>query len=96
MGGWYDLYSDDVFRQFTAMRTSASPAARQSQLIVGPWPHALSDSTKTGSLDFGARSLFDLDAAELRWYDRWLKGCPEWRRARRADPALRHGRERLA
>jgi putative CocE/NonD family hydrolase len=74
MGGWYDLYSDDVFRQFTAMRKSASPAARQSQLIVGAWPHLLSDSTKTGSLDFGARSMVDLDAAELRWYERWLKG----------------------
>ncbi len=76
MGGWYDLYSDDVFRQFTAMRAAPSPAARHSQLIVGAWPHALSASTKTGSLDFGARSLLDLEAAELRWYDRWLKGMP--------------------
>jgi putative CocE/NonD family hydrolase len=73
MGGWYDLYADDVFRQFAAMRGSASPAARHSQLIVGPWPHALSASTRTGSLDFGARSLLDLESAELRWFDRWLK-----------------------
>ncbi len=76
IGGWYDVYADDVFRQFAGMRASSSPAARQSQAIVGAWTHPLSVGTKTGSLDFGARSLFDLDAAELRWYDRWLKGIP--------------------
>lgn len=76
MGGWYDLYADDVFRQFAALRASASAAARRSQLIVGAWPHALSASTRTGSLDYGARSLFDLEAAERRWFDRWLKEMP--------------------
>ncbi len=76
MGGWYDLYADDVFRQFAAMRASASPGARQSRLIVGAWPHLLSGSTQTGSLDFGARSMVDLDAAERRWFDRWLKDVP--------------------
>ncbi len=86
MGGWYDLYADDVFRQFAAMRASASGPARQSQLIVGPWPHALSASTVTGSLDFGARSLMDLDAAERRWYDRWLRGEPN---GAEDDPPIR-------
>ena len=90
MGGWYDLYADDVFRQLTAMRAGPGRAAgrsgasgaadgspaRHSQLIVGPWPHLLSASTRTGSLDFGARSVLDLEAAERRWYDRWLRDEP--------------------
>jgi putative CocE/NonD family hydrolase len=74
MGGWYDLYADDVFRQFAALRASRSEAARGSRLIVGPWPHLLSASTKTGSVDFGARSMLDLMAEETRWFDHWLKG----------------------
>ena len=86
MGGWYDLYADDVFRQFTAMRAAPSAAARRSQLVVGPWPHLLSDTTRTGSLDFGARSLLDLDAAEVRWYDRWLKEIPN---GAEDDPPIR-------
>jgi len=86
MGGWYDVYADDAFRQLAAMRASSSPAARRSQLILGPWAHPLAVTTKTGSLDFGARSLFDLDAAELRWYDRWLKGIPN---GAEDDPPIR-------
>jgi putative CocE/NonD family hydrolase len=75
MGGWYDLYADDVFRQFAALRAT-NGAARHSQVIVGPWPHLLSASTTTGSLDFGARSMLDLEAAELRFMDRWLRDEP--------------------
>jgi putative CocE/NonD family hydrolase len=75
MGGWYDLYADDVFRQFAALRATEGPA-RHSQVIVGPWPHLLSASTTTGSLDFGARSMLDLESAELRFMDRWVRDEP--------------------
>ena len=75
MGGWYDLYAADAFANFTGLRErGGSAAARDSKLIVGPWPHALSASTKTGDIDFGAESLADLDSVERRWFDRWLKG----------------------
>ena len=29
---------------------------------------------RTGGVDFGARSLLDLDGLEMRWFDRWLSG----------------------
>ncbi len=75
MGGWYDLYSHNTFINFNGLRLHGrTPEARQSQLIVGPWPHALSASTKTGDVDFGANSLYDLEDLELRWFDYWLKG----------------------
>ncbi|MDP6665945.1 MAG: CocE/NonD family hydrolase [Dehalococcoidia bacterium] len=74
MGGWYDLYAADAFDNFKGIRErGGSEAARGSKLIVGPWPHALSASTKTGDIDFGVGSMVDLDSLELRWFDRWLK-----------------------
>ena len=75
MGGWYDLYAAQTFHNFNGLRRHGrTAAARRSKLIVGPWPHALSASTRTGDVDFGPQSLYDLDAEELRWFDYWLKG----------------------
>ena len=75
MGGWYDLYAQHTFVNFNGLREhGGTPAARQSKLIVGPWPHALSGSSRTGDVDFGAASLVDLDGLEIRWFDHWLKG----------------------
>lgn len=75
MGGWYDLYAPHTFINFNGLRQHGrTPQARQSKLIVGPWPHALSTSSRTGDVDFGARSLVDLEGLELRWFDYWLKG----------------------
>ncbi len=75
MGGWYDLYAQHTFINFNGLRQHGrTPEAQQSKLIVGPWPHRLSDSPRTGDIDFGADSMFDLEALELRWFDHWLKG----------------------
>jgi len=75
MGGWYDLYAPQTFTNFNGLRLhGGTPEARQSKLIVGPWPHGLSTSTRTGDIDFGIESMVDLDALELRWFDHWLKG----------------------
>ena len=74
MGGWYDLYAPHTFINFNGLRQHGrTPQARQSRLIVGPWPHALSTSPRTGDIDFGAHSMVDLEALELRWFDYWLK-----------------------
>jgi uncharacterized protein len=75
MGGWFDLYSNHTFNAFSRLRARGkTPDARRSKLIVGPWPHALSTSPRTGDVDFGAQSMVDLEALELRWFDYWLKG----------------------
>jgi putative CocE/NonD family hydrolase len=79
MGGWYDLYSKATFVNFNGLRQHGrTPEARQSKLIIGPWPHALSASTRCGGVDFGAGSMVDLEAMELRWFDHWLKGIDNW------------------
>ena len=75
MGGWYDLYAQHAFANFSGLRQHGrTDRARQSKLIVGPWPHALSASTRTGDVDFGAGSMADLEGLERRWFDYWLKG----------------------
>ena len=75
MGGWYDLYANQTFTNFNGLRQhGGSEAARQSKLIIGPWPHALATSTRTGDIDFGESSLADLEAEEVRWFDYWLRG----------------------
>lgn len=75
MGGWYDLNSRETFLNFNALRLHGrTPEARQSKLVVGPWPHALSQSTINGDVDFGPDSKIDLEALELKWFDYWLKG----------------------
>ena len=75
MGGWYDVFANDTLRGFAGMRRHGrTDAARRSRLIVGPWAHALSESTRVGDVDFGPQSLWDLDAEEQRWLDYWLKG----------------------
>ncbi len=75
MGGWFDLYAPRTFDNWNGLRERGmTPKARRSRLIVGPWPHHLSLSTHTGDVDFGAKSMVDLDALEQRWFDHWLKG----------------------
>ncbi|MDP6778670.1 MAG: CocE/NonD family hydrolase [Candidatus Latescibacteria bacterium] len=75
MGGWYDLYAQHTFINFNGLHLNGrTPEAKQSKLIVGPWPHGLSASAKTGDIDYGAPSMQDLESMELRWFDHWLKG----------------------
>ena len=74
MGGWYDIFITGSFSSFNGLRLHGrTPQARQSKLIVGPWPHALSQSTRTGDVDFGAASMVDLELLELQWLDHWLR-----------------------
>jgi putative CocE/NonD family hydrolase len=74
MGGWYDMYANDTPLAFSGLQEhGGSENARRSKLIMGPWWHALSASTKTGDIDFGAGSLEDMEGLELRWFGQWLR-----------------------
>ena len=74
MTGWYDLYQRRAFDNFNGMREHGrTPAARNPRLIVGPWPHLLNQCTCTGEVDFGARSMLELEVIETEWFDYWLK-----------------------
>jgi putative CocE/NonD family hydrolase len=75
MGGWYDVHAQSAFTFYSGMsQHGGTPEARQSKLIVGPWIHSLSSSSKTGDIDFGIQAGVGLDQLASRWFDYWLKG----------------------
>jgi len=82
MGGWYDLYSKQVFTNFKGMRShgGSEEARKYTRLIVGPWPHPLSVSTKAGEIDFGPDSLVDLETMDRQFVDYWLRGRRGWKK----------------
>ncbi|MBX5450720.1 CocE/NonD family hydrolase [Thermogemmatispora sp.] len=80
-GGWYDIFLQDTLEHFTAMRQrGATPQARQSKLLIGPWAHT-SQGSLVGEQTFGFASTIafinlqqDFMTYQLRWFDYWLKG----------------------
>ncbi|MBV7327290.1 CocE/NonD family hydrolase [Chloroflexi bacterium TSY] len=75
IGGWYDLWAQQTFTNFNGLRQyGATPEAKQSRLVVGPWVHAINVSPRVGDIDFGMHSMLDLETLELRWLDYWLRG----------------------
>ncbi len=76
ISGWYDDEQIGTPLNFSGMtRQAASQFARQNQaLLMGPWGHQVNTTQKLGEVDFGSQALIDLRAAELAWFDRWLKG----------------------
>ena len=81
VGGWYDIFLKDTINNFTTMREhGATPQARQSKLILGPWAHGVL-TNPIGDMNFGfgsSAALIDLQidfgSLQLRWFDHWIKG----------------------
>lgn len=81
IGGWYDIFANGTLQNFSALRAGgATPEARQSQLVIGPWAHVATGNT-IGQADFGFAAqlgLIDMqtDPTGLtqRWFDYWMKG----------------------
>ena len=70
MGGWYDYYAGEAFTDFVNLRARG----RNVKILVGPWMHYLSCSTRLGDIDFGDVSKPDLREHLLRWYEELLRG----------------------
>jgi uncharacterized protein len=81
VGGWYDIFAGGTLRNFSAMRAGgATPAARQSKLLIGPWSH-VNYGHVVGDVDFGFTAQLalmnlqtDMTGLTQRWFDYWLKG----------------------
>ncbi len=81
VAGWYDIFLKDTINNFTLLRENgATPEARQSKLLIGPWTHG-DFSNPIGELNFGfgaSGAFIDLQAdfvsLQVRWFDHWLKG----------------------
>src|SRR5579872_5358461 len=81
VGGWYDIFLQDTISNFTTMREhGATPEARQSKLLIGPWAHGVV-TNPIGEMNFGFASTaalidlqIDFGSMQLRWFDHWMKG----------------------
>jgi uncharacterized protein len=60
VAGWADGYTNIAFRSFPRFRAPA-------RLLIGPWPHAATETCIPGPNIRLAPEL-------VRWFDRWLKG----------------------
>ena len=73
IGGWYDIYANDVISDFDHVIRHGSINARQSRLMMGPWSHKL--SRREGSIDFGNQAGFPIIAkAMVSWLETHLFG----------------------
>ena len=72
--GWYDFTNGDM-RLFRTMTTKAKTevARKGSKIVIGPWVHSRL-VRKVGTIDFGPAATLDDIAAQIRWFDYWLKG----------------------
>jgi len=76
VSGWYDDVLVGTTENYVNLTTRAKDleARKRQRLLIGPWGHAVNTTTRLGTIDFGPQALIDLDALQLHWFDRWLKG----------------------
>jgi hypothetical protein len=72
VGGWYDSWAAQTSNLNYAELAKAKKGP--VRLIMGPWTHGGQRRGFAGEADFGNEAAIDLDAFQLRWFDRWLKG----------------------
>jgi len=75
IGGWYDYYAGETFRNYEALRAAApTDEVRDShRLLVGPWTHGVNSVSTLGELDFGPAALAE-NGATMRWLECLLQG----------------------
>jgi uncharacterized protein len=74
-GGWFDLFADATPVYYARMREQNAAPVR---LIMGPWTHTQMRNgiSFAGDVDCGSGAVWGSEhyfAAQLRWFDRWLK-----------------------
>ncbi len=72
--GWFD--GDQPGQMYFWDGMQRSTAAGAQHLVVGPWTHGgvFRPTQTVRDLDFTPKSVVDMDALHLRWFDHWLKG----------------------
>ena len=75
--GWHDEGYGPIgaVRNFVGLSTkAATPAARKTRLIIGPWVHGEPGTGKVGDRDFGPVGAIDYDSLVLDWCDLHARG----------------------
>lgn len=75
--GWHDEGYGPIgaTRNFVGLSArAATPEARATRLVIGPWIHGEPGTGKVGDRDFGASAAIDYDALVLDWCDWHARG----------------------
>lgn len=70
-GGWYDLFLGGTLANYQAMKARVA-----QKLVIGPWVHGYNGGVYA-ERNFGMAAhdaVADVTAAQIRWFDHWLKG----------------------
>jgi putative CocE/NonD family hydrolase len=75
IAGWYDVFLEGTIENFTGLQAGAgSDYARGNQkLVVGPWYH-MPWNQNVGGFDFGHDGRSCVDALQILWLDKYLRG----------------------
>jgi len=74
VGGWYDLYTDQMIDTFWQLRSSGGDAAREhTTLIMGPWLHSGLDQERQGELDYPGAMGYSAPRT-VAFFDHFLRG----------------------
>jgi len=71
VAGWYDNYVESDLEAFAALHQPGNRDLRH-RIIVGPWPHNMSDPFS--GVSFGDDSGSPIRSYQIEWFDHWLKG----------------------
>lgn len=75
--GWHDEGYGPIgaTRNFVGLsQHAATPDARQTRLVIGPWIHGEPGTGRVGDRDFGHAAAIDYDALVLDWSDWHARG----------------------
>jgi putative CocE/NonD family hydrolase len=72
--GWYDSWGGPVanLNYIELSKAKKSP----QRLLIGPWIHHGQTRSSAGDAEFGKEAAIDINAVQLRWFERWLKDAP--------------------
>jgi putative CocE/NonD family hydrolase len=70
IGGWFDPYLRGDLRLYHQM---VAQSQYPQHLWIGPWGH-IPWGRRVGAMDFGPAANSPIDALQIRWFDRFLKG----------------------
>jgi putative CocE/NonD family hydrolase len=75
IAAWYDVFLEGTLENYTSLRVqAASHHAQQNQkLVVGPWYH-MPWHQHVGDFDFGEAGRNCVDALQVLWLDKHLRG----------------------
>jgi putative CocE/NonD family hydrolase len=75
IAGWYDVFLEGTIENFTSLQVQAGSEHAQGnqKLVIGPWYH-MPWNQHVGGFDFGDDARSCVDALQILWLDKHLRG----------------------